>query len=228
MRGMPREAASNPQRRSGDTSVPAIVATVALVGFSVFIGLYGPRLGNRQQLPGGTTVLELASALVSRHGSAVVESVQLVRMGSGDAEEVALDASRILGREVTLPEPAGVDIDWLRATRLRVPGAAGVHAFAAVGPRINLDFVSVFMLLDEDRFTVFDRFGRPNPLPEGEMFSVGVPGSTPDAVLHVFRIRGVVFAVQSSNRAVADELVGAIEFEESQRAEEPREGAAES
>jgi hypothetical protein len=60
------------------------------------------------------------------------------------------------------------------------------------------------------------------------MFSVGVPGSTPDAVLHVFRIRGVVFAVQSSNRAVADELVGAIELEESQRAEEPREGAAES
>jgi hypothetical protein len=34
--------------------------------------------------------------------------------------------------------------------------------------------------------------------------------------------------VQSSNRAVADELVGAIEFEESQRAESPREGATES
>lgn len=225
---MPREAERNPQRRSGDTSVPAIVATVALVGFSVFIGLYGPRLGNRQQLPGGTTVLELASALVSRHGSAVVESVQLVRVGTGDAEAVALEASRILDREVALPEPAGVDIDWLRATRLRVPGAAGVHAFASVGPRINLDFVSVFILIDEDRFTVFDRFGRPSPLPEGEMFSVGVPGSTPDAVLHVFRVRGVVFAVQSSNRAVADELVGAIEFEESRRAEPSREAAPES
>jgi len=214
---MPREAESNPRRRSGDTSVPAIVATVALVGFSVFIGLYGPRLGNRQQLPGGTTVLELASALVSRHGSAVVESVQFVRMGAGNPEAVALEASRILDREVMLPGFAGVGIDWLRATRLRVPGAGGVHAFGSVGPPLNLDFVSLFMLVDEDRFTVFDRFGRPSALPEGEMFSVGVPGSTPDAVLHVFRVGDTIFAVQSSNRAVADELAAAVEFEESRR-----------
>ena len=44
-----------PARRRGlDVSVPAIVATIALVVFSVFIGVLGPRIG--RFLPDGTVV----------------------------------------------------------------------------------------------------------------------------------------------------------------------------
>lgn len=198
-------------RRSADASVPAIVATVALVVLSVFIGVYGPRLGNRQQLPGGTTLVELASYLSARHATETFSTIDLLRSADTDDAAIAGDASVLLGRRVELPEIAGRNISWLRVSRLRAPGGSGVQLLARVGRRANADYASIFVIRDEDRFTVFDAFGRPRAMPEGETFSVGVNADAGATVVHVFRTGDLVYAVESADRGLADEIVAALQ-----------------
>lgn len=198
-------------RRSGDTSVPAIVATVALVVFSVFIGVYGPRLGNRQQVPGGTTLVELAGALSARHSSEALGTIELLRDEPADPDAIRREASLLLGRSIELPTLPGRSVTWLRLTRVRVPGAAGVQVLFRIGPRFNADFASLFILRDEDRFTVFDEYGRPRAMPEGEMFSVGVSGEAAGSVVHIFRAGDLVYGAESTDREVADELIASLQ-----------------
>lgn len=198
-------------RRPSDASVPAIVATVALVIFSVFIGVYGPRLGNRQQMPGGTTLVELAGALSAKHSSEALGTIELLRDEPRAAGEIEREASDLLGRPIALPELEGRAVSWLRITRLRVPGAAGVQVLLRIGPRFNADFASIFILRDEDRFTVFDAYGRPRAMPEGEMFSVGVSGEASGSVIHLFRTGELVYGAESTSREIADELIAELQ-----------------
>lgn len=199
------------RRRSSDTSVPAIVATVALVVFSIFIGVYGPRLGNRQQVPGGTTLVELASALSARHSAEALGTIELLRDEPANPETIRREASALLGRRIELPSLSNRSLTWLRLTRVRVPGAAGVQVLLRTGPRFNAEFASLFILRDEDRFTVFDAYGRPRALPEGEMFSVGVSGESSGSVVHIFRSGDLVYGAEATDREVADELIAALQ-----------------
>lgn len=135
------------------TSAPAVAATVALVMFSVFIGLYGPRLGNRQQLPGGTTLVELAHAIEPRHAQRVIEAAQqgtegLLRLrrargtdslGVEAREELEksrlaaeAEVARQCGLPIVLPQPADHRVLWGEPERVRVPGAGGVLAFCTL------------------------------------------------------------------------------------------------
>lgn len=205
------ESHEDGRRRSSDTSVPAIVATVALVVFSVFIGVYGPRLGNRQQVPGGTTLIELASALSARHSAEALGTIELLRDEPANPDTIRREASALLGRQIELPSLSGRSITWLRLTRVRVPGAAGIQVLFRTGPRFNAEFASLFILRDEDRFTVFDAYGRPQALPEGEMFSVGVSGESAGSVVHIFRAGDLVFGAEATDREVADELIAALQ-----------------
>ena len=208
---MERTALQTHAPRPVDASVPAIVATVALVVFSVFIGVYGPRLGNRQQVPGGTTLAELAGALSAKHSQEALGTIELLRDDPADISVLERDASGVLGIPVTLPTLRGRSVTWLRMTRIRVPGAAGVQVLLRIGPRFNADFASIFILRDEDRFTVFDSHGRPRALPEGEMFSVAVAGEVSGSVVNVFRTEDVVYSVQSTDREVAGELIAGLQ-----------------
>ena len=115
---------------------------------------------------------------------------------AADAHFVPTSATMGLGFDAPLT--------WLRLTRIRVPGAAGVQVLLRIGPRFNADFASVFILRDEDRFTVFDAYGRPRAMPEGEMFSVGVSGEASGSVVHIFRAGDLVYGTESTNREVAD------------------------
>lgn len=199
-------------RRPSDASVPAIVATVALVIFSVFIGVYGPRLGNRQQLPGGTTLVELASALSAKHSTEALGTIELLRDEPRDPAGIEREAGELLGRAIELPELPGRTVSWLRLTRIRVPGAAGVQILLRTGPRFNAEFASIFILRDEDRFTVFDAYGRPRAMPEGEMFSVGVSGESAGSVVHLFRAGDLVYGTEATDREVADELIAELQL----------------
>lgn len=209
--GAPTAVERGGRALSSDTSVPAIVATIALVIFAVFIGVYGPRIGNRQQLPGGTTLLELASALGGKHANESVAALQLFRDEPKGREAVEDDLRTILGRDCPLPSLEGDRISWLRATRIRVPGATGAQVFLRVGAKAESDYASLFILDDEDRFTVFDPFGRPLAMPEGEVFSVGLPGETPASVMHIFRAGGTVYGVYAARRETTDALVAATQ-----------------
>lgn len=209
--GGPSVPKAGQQRRSSDASVPAIVATVALVIFSIFIGVYGPRIGNRQQMPGGTTLLELGSALGSRHANEVVGAIQLFRDEPTRRESVERDVRAILGRPCPLPALEGATVAWLRATAIRGPGAGGAQVFLRMGSGPDSDYASIFLLDDEDRFTVFDGYGRPLAMPEGEVFTVTLAGESTDSVLHLFRAGSIVCGVQASRRETSDLLVAGMQ-----------------
>ncbi len=223
------------------TSAPAIAATVALVLFSVFIGLYGPRLGNRQQLPGGTTLVELAAAIEPRHAQRMIAALQqgmdgIARLrrarGSGELAEDArakLDEARqtaeeqvvrMTGLPIVLPDLANAQVLWNEPERVRLPGAAGALAFCTVlsnarGTALE-EHATVLFLMDEDRYTVFDAFGRPRPMPEGEVFSVVTQSSASEAspagnAIRFFRNGALIVAVQASEPKLADEIVLLLE-----------------
>lgn len=198
-------------RSSSDASVPAIVATLALVAFSVFIGVYGPRLGNRQQLPGGTTLVELASFLRSKHATETIGTIELLRDEPAEVAALERDLAEILGRKISLPDVEGRSVTWLRIARVRAPGATGAQVLFRVGPRANAEFASLFILRDEDRFTTFDSFGRPRAMPEGEMFSVEISSDAPNTVLHLFRSGSLVYGVESGNREIADQVAAELQ-----------------
>ncbi len=250
--GRPDAPAAPPARQAPDarqrpasrqTSAPAIAATAALVMFSVFIGLYGPRLGNRQQLPGGTTLVELAAAIEPRHAQRVIgvlqegtEGIALLRRARG-GDALAKDAraeleqrrlraeeavGRILNQSIALPVLPDARVLWAEPERVRLPGAGGALISCMVLPdargRALERYATILLLEDEDRFTVFDSYGRPRPLPEGEVFSVvgrtqGDPQVTDlgDSGVRVVRCGGTVIAVQASDAALTAELVALLE-----------------
>ena len=206
-------------------SATAVAATVALVMFSVFIGVYGPRLGNRQQSPAGTTLVELATAIEPRHAQRVFEAMQTSGSGAKPFAQITREdaeaaATKIVGQPVFLPKLDGFEVRFLAPTRVRLPGASGALVFCAVSvPRANgrtdpalAAFASILILEDEDRFTSFDTFGRPVSMPEGEVFSVMVKEGRDPASVAMFRVRDLVYGVQASEEELASELVAELEL----------------
>jgi hypothetical protein len=207
-------------RRARETSGPAIVATIALVAFSVFIGVYGPRLGNRQQLPAGTTLAELAQAVASRHAARVVQAIHVGPGSTASRDEIDAALGEALGEEggerrvasAGLPSDESLPVRWFGAERVRLPGASGVQAFGRMRlDERTADTVSLFALRDEDRFFVFDGHGRPQRLPEGEVYSLAVPNDAADGVIHLYRDGDAVFAIESASAEVADRLLAALQ-----------------
>ena len=193
-----------------------MAATVALVLFSVFIGVYGPRLGNRQQMPGGTTLIELAGAVEPRHAQRVFQARALADSPPLQPGEVGERISAAIGRPLQAPSPPDFELRWLSIDDVRLPGASGVLAFCSAEPRTDSSvgrdaFATVIVLRDEDRFTVFDRHGRPTPMPEGEVFSVALRAIGEGATLAAFRTGDLIFAVQTSSPDLSAELVAALE-----------------
>lgn len=202
-----------------------MAATVALVLFSVFIGVYGPRLGNRQQMPGGTTLIELAGAVEPRHAQRVFQARALADSPAFAPHEIEERIAATVGRPLRTPAPIDFELRWLAVDEVRLPGASGVLAFCSAEPRDASGgrdaFATVIVLRDEDRFTVFDRHGRPTPMPEGEVFSVALRAVGEGATLAAFRTGDLVFAVQTSNPALSAELVAALEVGAAAASREP-------
>ncbi len=232
----PKTGGPPPHVETRRTSLPAVGATVALVLFSIFIGTYGPRLGNRQQLPAGITLVELADAIEPRHAQRAFDARQLGRdsasrflrgesSAEADLEQAELreqfsrEASEMVGNRVELPRLANARVRWIEVDRVRLPGASGAMLFCAISPKRGQaaaeSFASILVLEDEDRFTVFDRYSRPQPMPEGEVFSVMVRESTdgamaPAAVL-MLRIGRLMYAVQADGVDLAQTIVAELE-----------------
>lgn len=190
--------------------------------FSVFIGVFGPRLGNRQQVPAGTTLNELSDALTTDHARRVAETLgsrSVFARGPAalEPEVVRKELEALVRAAVALPasdEPEATAVRWLSVDPIRAPGARGAILF---GRAERGDFVSVAVLRDEDRYTVFDRYGRPVPLPLGEEFRLELDPAGDD-LLVVFRERDLVFAVQSNDGAFADEVAAGFRLAEARRA----------
>lgn len=189
--------------RTLDTSAPAIAATVALVGFSIFIGVVGPRLGNRQPLPPGTTLVELADAMTVRHSESVVGAIHAADEPPFEREEIAREFGRLLGRDIAVPDlTVGLEslgFRWAGIRGVRMPGGAGAVAFGRFRGDEGPDFASFAVLRHQGNFIVYDPYGRPIPLPEGEMFSVAVEGRQFGSTVVAYRDGDLVFAMQADS-----------------------------
>lgn len=204
-------------RTARETSGPAIAATAALVLFSVFIGVFGPRIGNRQQSPSGVTLIELAEAVVARSQPHIVDA-RVARKDAMTEQEFDLRLDEITGSGVALPSLEALNLEPTSVQRVRLPGASGGFAVLR-GRRGGAEaLVTVALLEDEDRFTVYDRYGRPIPLPEGEVFSVEDRMSSPPGTVEVYLDGGYVYAVYAKSLELARETVAALQTAAAKRA----------
>lgn len=205
-----RATVASREPRTLDTSAPAIAATVALVGFSIFIGVVGPRLGNRQPLPPGTTLVELADAMTARHSESVVGAIHAADEPPFERDEIAREFERLLGRDIAVPDlTVGLEslgFRWAGIRGVRMPGGAGAVAFGRFRGDEGPDFASVAVLRDQGRFIVYDPYGRPIPLPEGEMFSVAVEGRQFGSSVLAYREGDLVFAMQSDSPGMLERM----------------------
>jgi hypothetical protein len=212
-------ARAAPERR--DTSGPAIAATVALVLFSVFIGVFGPRLGNRPQAPAGVTLVELAEAMVSRSQAHLVEARAGEVLGFGASgssrgdrgmsdEEFAKRLDDITDAGVALVYPADLGLEAVTVQRVRLPGGSGGFAVLRGIGRRDDALTAIAVIEDEDRFTVYDRYGRPIAMPEGEIFSVADRVSLDSGTVEVYRAGGYVVAVYARTLEDARRVVAAL------------------
>ncbi len=207
-------------RARKETSGSAIAATVALVLFSVFIGVFGPRIGNRQQSPSGVTLIEFAEAVVSRTQQGFIDLDMGNAVSRMTEEEFALKLDRITEYGVALPSLAKLRLEATSVQRVRLPGGSG--GLAILRRDDGGAVAALAVVLDEDRFLVYDRYGRPIPLPEGEQFAIGDgvghgAGATQGTV-EVYREGGFVIAVYARKHELARELVGALRLAEVERA----------
>lgn len=213
-----------------DTSAPAIAATIALVAFSIFIGVVGPRLGNRQPLPPGTTLVELADAMTVRHSESVVGAIHATDEPPFERAEIEREFARILGREVAVPDlRIGLEpmrFQWAGIRGVRLPGASGACAFARFRGDDGPDFASVAVLRDRGDFIVFDPHGRPIPLPEGEVFSVAVEGREFGSTVLAYREGELVFALQADSAAALERFAARFRAAAVERSLERGDGGA--
>lgn len=201
-----------PARSIRDTSGPAIAATAALVLFSVFIGVFGPRIGNRQQIPVGVTLVELAEAVVSRSQQHFDSS-----NNSGLSEQDF--ASRIdgmTGSGVALPSLEAYKLEATMVQPVRLPGGRGGMAMLRSTRPRSLQIAAVAIIEDEDRLTVFDRYSRPIAMPQGEIFTV-LSGSERRGVIEIYREGEFVVAVRATSPEFAREIISAMQVAAAER-----------
>lgn len=204
------ESAERPRRGLHDTSGPAIAATAALVLFSVFIGVFGPRIGNRQQAPAGVTLVELAEAVVSR-SQPHFNDARSPRTEQLTDQDFAARVEEILQYGVALPSLEAHRLAAIVVQRVRLPGGrGGLVVVRSTDPR-NAQLAAVAIIEDEDRLTVYDRYSRPVAMPAGEVFSIPESLSNPPGVVEVYREGDFVIAVHAFSPEFAREIVSAMQ-----------------
>jgi hypothetical protein len=212
----PSVAAESGRPISGhrDASGPALAATAALVLFSVFIGVFGPRIGNRAQAPAGVTLVELAEAVVSR-SQPHFDEARMLRIEGMSEQDFVDRFEQITDYGVALPSLEALEVEPTTVQRVLMPGGRGGFVvlrglrdpLLAGVPRV----ASVAVLEDEDRFTVYDRYGRPIALPEGEVFSVEDRLSDRPGTVEVYRDGDHVVAVHAQSQEFARKIVAALQ-----------------
>lgn len=221
-----QEPSDRPRRALHDTSGPAIAATAALVLFSVFIGVFGPRIGNRQQVPAGVTLVELAEAVVSR-SQPHFNHARVARVPEMTEQDFAARVEEITDRGIALPSLEAHRLEATVVQRVRLPGGRGGLAIVRSTDPSRRQLAAVAIIEDEDRLTVYDRYSRPIAMPKGEVFSIPESLSSPPGVVEVYREGDFVVAVHAESPEFAREIVAAMQSAAAAR-ESRRTGAADS
>jgi len=196
MRDVPHEPRPETGRWNRDGAVApgawsglAVAASLAMVAFAVLFGIYGPPLGDRRNQALGTPLLELADSTALTHGQLVFEAAHAL-VGSGEKPpesaprpepslaEVSAATSRIVGRDVRVPDLSAHGFRPLMPTAVGVVGTPAGEAAANVvfvrGERGGRDYLSITFLRDDDQFIVYDDFGRPRFMPINQPIPIDI------------------------------------------------------
>lgn len=192
-----------------DISALALVATFAVVVFSIFLGVFGPRIGNRPGFTVGVPLGELATAVESRHGERFVNAMHAAPRNSLSVEEAQSKLSAIVSADARVPE-LEKGSRWVSVDSVSLPGGRAAVLFAQV--RVNGDtrYITTCVFEDEDRFTVFDPFGRPISLPDGEVFVVEPTSDRGGTTIVAWRGGALVWVLASSDQPLLESFEGLI------------------
>ena len=183
----------------------AIAATVAVVVFSIFLGVFGPRIGNRPGISVGVSLSDLALAVESRHGERLVNTIHAPPHDPLPIETVQAIVENALHRTVELPA-LGTDGHWVGGNAVQLPGGRAAVLFAQYEGGRYGEYVTICIFNDEDRFTVFDPFGRPIGLPDGEAFVIEPPSDFGGTTVVIWREDSLVWVIAGAEHPILETL----------------------
>lgn len=192
-----------------DVSALAITATLAVVVLSIFLGVFGPRIGNHPGLTVGVPLSELALAVESRHGERFVNAVHANSGAQLAKEEAETALAKIISTPITLPDLER-DGGWVSVDAVALPGGRAAVLFAQFPASRGFDYVTVCVFNDEDRFTVYNPFGRPIGLPDGEVFVVEPVSEFGGTMIVAWRDSALVWVLAGGEIELLESLEGWI------------------
>ncbi len=197
------------RRPNTDISALAVTATFAVVVFSIFLGVFGPRIGNRPGFTVGVPLGELAVAVESRHGERIVNAIHAAPRSVLTAEEAQSKLKSILTTEVVLPELER-SARWISVDAVALPGGRAAVLFAQFRVDGRTEYATTCIFNDEDRFTVYDTFGRPIGLPDGEVFAIEPPSEFGGTTIVAWRNGALVWVLASGSQELLESFEAMI------------------
>ncbi len=188
----------------------AIAATVAIVVFSIFLGVFGPRIGNRPGNSVGVSLNELALAVESRHGERLVNAIHAPPRDAVPMEAAQAIVETALHKTVALPA-LGTDGRWVGGNAVQLPGGRAAVLFAQYEGGRHGEYVTICIFNDEDRFTVFDPFGRPIGLPDGETFVIEPPSDFGGTTVVIWREGSLVWVLAGADHPILETLKSTLQ-----------------
>jgi hypothetical protein len=145
----------------------AVAASLMLVAGAVLFGIFGPRIGTRIETTTATTVAEVAAVVVDEHEQCTVhDSCSMQRAPWRSPAEASRELSRLLHRELRIPDLESAGFSFCCGSQTTIPGA-GAQSGHLLYCRMEGDscaWLSVFVAPVETRYLASDSLGRTGPL----------------------------------------------------------------
>lgn len=217
--GEPHESSEGPARQSGRhvggnprwSGVP-LAASLALVAFAIFFGIYGPRVGDRITAPLGIPAWDLGEAAAERFHERRNDAVHGAGAEKTTITDAERDAAALLGSSVRLPDLVADGWTVHAPKPVAVPGSARSVAVTFSRSLVGgVERVSLILVPDNEQYVVFSPFGRPLFLPPWEAYPIELPQDTIESAVALLWSDGsVVRVLVAGSEAVLSETAPAF------------------
>lgn len=159
-------------------SIPAIVISALLVLGAVAFGILGPTVAGRLSHGGGLPLADVLAAAADLRYRVILDTLE-----AGDGPDLAIEEAKgalrqSMGRQVALPDLAGMGFHLQRVGPVSLPGANFRSAVAVWRGRGDAQgrWILLFVVADEGQFLAFDALGRPRHLSPDQTLENDLPG----------------------------------------------------
>jgi hypothetical protein len=218
--GEPHESSDAPARQPsrhavggnpGWSGVP-LAASLALVAFAIFFGVYGPRVGDRITPPLGIPAWDLGEAAAERFHERRNDAVHGEGAGQTSIVDAERDVRALLGASVRLPDLVADGWTVHVPKSVAVPGSARSVAVNFSRSLLGgVERLSLLLVPDKEQYVVFSPFGRPLFLPPWEAYPIEFPqDSIDDAVALLWSDGSVIRVLVARSESVLAETAPAF------------------